>query len=306
MGVNWQFGDANMDGKQGSCCMEIDLWEANMHAKSYTGHTCPQTGAYSCADTACDKAANKCDAAGCDYNEYRLGAAYFYGDGGLSLDARKPFTVVTQFLTDDSKDTGDLSKIHQFYIQDGKRIDNPVAGVGGDLSDAYCTAMEKAFGAKNSSFVIGGGMKKLGQALDAGMVLAVSIWDDSQTNMRWLDSDYPNGVDPYTNAGVRRGPCASTATKAELDQANEGAYVRFSNIRYGEVTSTAYPYTAGTARLFGLAMPSVGSSVLQGTVAAMMSLLVLGGVAMVAVRRRMNANLQGDASPILENDGQLE
>merc|ERR1712012_1187518 len=93
-----------------------------------------------------------------------------------------------------------------------------------------------------------------GEALDAGMVLAMSLWDDADTKMQWLDSDFPAGVDPHTQAGVRRGPCASTATKAELDAANQGASVKFWNIRYGEVTSTAYPYTAGTARLY-----SVGS-----------------------------------------------
>lgn len=34
-------------------------------------------------------------------------------------------------------------------------------------------------------------MTNMGGALGRGMVLVMSIWDDSAANMLWLDSDYP-------------------------------------------------------------------------------------------------------------------
>ena len=33
-------------------------------------------------------------------------------------------TVVTQFLTDDGTDNGDLIEIRRFYVQDGRKITN--------------------------------------------------------------------------------------------------------------------------------------------------------------------------------------
>jgi cellulose 1,4-beta-cellobiosidase len=35
----------------------------------------------------------------------------------------------------------------------------------------------------------------MGQSLDRGMVLALSIWDDYAAQMLWLDSSYPLNKD---------------------------------------------------------------------------------------------------------------
>jgi cellulose 1,4-beta-cellobiosidase len=44
------------------------------------------------------------------------------------------------------------------------------------------------------------------------MVLVMSIWDDHEANMLWLDSDYP--LDKDRNLpGIQRGSCATTSGK---------------------------------------------------------------------------------------------
>ncbi len=74
------------------------------------------------------------DPDGCDFNPYRMGNTSFYG-AAKTVDTTKPFTVVTQFLTDDGTATGSLSEIKRFYVQNGVTIANPesdVAGVAGN------------------------------------------------------------------------------------------------------------------------------------------------------------------------------
>jgi cellulose 1,4-beta-cellobiosidase len=44
------------------------------------------------------------------------------------------------------------------------------------------------------------------------MVLVLSIWDDYDVNMLWLDSDYPTTASASA-PGVNRGPCATTSGK---------------------------------------------------------------------------------------------
>ena len=60
---------------------------------------------------------------GCDFNSFRLGDQEFYGSA-KTVDTTKPFTIVTQFVTEDGTDTGALKQINRFYVQDGKAIPN--------------------------------------------------------------------------------------------------------------------------------------------------------------------------------------
>merc|ERR1719343_1555376 len=132
-----------------------------------------------------------------------MGFPYWYGWGG-TLDARKPFTVVTRFRTEGDTDEGALKEIEQFYVQDGQRFDNPISTVGGSITSQYCSQKAAVF-SHPDDFAAKGGMARIEAALDQGMVLAMSIWDDPNTRLRWLDSDYPYpGYDPYTQAGIRR------------------------------------------------------------------------------------------------------
>ena len=50
-----------------------------------------------------------CDKDGCDWNPFRLGDKDFFGPGAnFTIDSTQPMTVVTQFITVDGTDTGDL------------------------------------------------------------------------------------------------------------------------------------------------------------------------------------------------------
>jgi hypothetical protein len=112
---------ANINNTYGACCNEMDLWEANGQAQALTPHPCNATGTKLCTGTACsnDLAAGTCDQGGCDFNPYRMGQHDFYGPG-KTIDTTKPFTVITQFITQDGTDTGDLVTIWRMYKQNGK------------------------------------------------------------------------------------------------------------------------------------------------------------------------------------------
>merc|ERR1712217_776610 len=102
-------------GKYGSCCAEMDIWEANSMAAAYTAHPCALDGPLRCEGKDCgdgggwttgQRYEGKCDADGCDFNSYRMGDRNFYGAGSaFTVDTSRPFTIVTQFLTDDNTDS---------------------------------------------------------------------------------------------------------------------------------------------------------------------------------------------------------
>ena len=179
-----------------------------------------------------------------------MGATDFYGAGpGYALDTTKPMTVVTQFITSDGTDTGDLAEIRRLYVQDGKVIadaNSTVPGVrGGAITDEFCSAQKKAF-QDPDDHMMKGGLKKMGEALDRGMVLALSLWDDKATEMRWLDSAFPPD-DSASRLGVMRGPCdGSTSSPLYLRSHSQSATVKYTNIKYGEIGST---FAAGARRL---------------------------------------------------------
>lgn len=69
-----------------------------------------------------------------------------------------------------------------------------------------------------------------------GMVLVMSLWDDSAAYMLWLDSTYPP---TKTTWGGPRGTCSTQSgrpgpTENEYPNAN----VKYSDIRIGEFNST--------------------------------------------------------------------
>ena len=80
-----------------------------------------------------------------------LGATGFFGPGSnYTLDSTKPMTVVTQFITSDGTDAGDLVEMRRFYVQNGKKIANPMASYGADqITDSMCTTQKQLFGDVN-------------------------------------------------------------------------------------------------------------------------------------------------------------
>merc|ERR1712072_881632 len=213
---------ASGGGKYGSCCTEIDIWEANKQATALTMHSCEggsqtRCEGQECGDTASgDQFNGICDKSGCDIQAHRLGVHNFFGPGSeFQIDSTKPVTVTTQFITADGTDHGKLTEVKQFYQQDGKVVQHPKYTVNGKthntISDDYC-ADWIADTKDGTNFLEKGGMDSVEKAIDAGVVLVMSLWDDHAANMLWLDSTYP--VDS-TDTGAARGPCPTDSGKPD-------------------------------------------------------------------------------------------
>ena len=256
--IGWNASKKSADkgtGKYGTCCAELDIWEANKISTQMTVHGCSTQGPYRCDGIECgdndkgERFKGVCDKDGCDYNPYRVGSTSFYGPGSnFALDTTKPMTVVTQFITDDGTDTGSLVEMKRFYIQDGKRIENPAVSYGSftSLTDNMCTTQKKLFG-DTDDFTPKGGMKGMGEAMGRGMTLVLSLWDDDEVGMIWLDA-----TDPAPKAGEKpkkgapRGTCSQDSGKPSIvEKDHPHASVVYSNIRYGEINSTFGPSPPG-------------------------------------------------------------
>ncbi|KAL0572157.1 hypothetical protein V5O48_009804 [Marasmius crinis-equi] len=231
-------------GKYGACCAEVGIWEANSLASVLTAHTCRGEGAgqIRCSDSTCDDGeAGICDSDGCDFNPYRLGDQTFLGPGER-VNTRNKLTVITQFVTDTNSTGGSLSEIRRIYVQNGTIIQNSVTKVPGmesfdSISNAFCDAQKQAFQDDNA-FEERGGLAALGKALEKGMVLAMGIGRDVDTDTAWLDSIYPPNEDPSV-PGVARGPCSpGSGDNIPDDPAQRNPTVVFSNIKVGLIGST--------------------------------------------------------------------
>ncbi|EJD55681.1 cellobiohydrolase I [Auricularia subglabra TFB-10046 SS5] len=232
-------------GTAGACCAEMDIWEANSISSAVTPHPCTGTGLQKCSGTDCgdgdNRASGICDKDGCDFNSFRMGDQSFYGPG-LTVDTKQKITVVTQFLTTGNSTTGPLTEIRRLYVQNGKVIQNSKTSIAGmatfdSITEDFCDAQKAAF-QDTQSFQNHGGLKQMGAAMAQGMVLVLSVWDDHDVNMLWLDSTYPTDQDP-TKPGIARGSCATTSgqpTQVEANAAN--IQVTYSNIRFGAIGST--------------------------------------------------------------------
>jgi len=268
------WGNKKPMGKTGSCCAEMDMWEANRDGAAFTAHPCKMKGQALCEGEDCGnqetREVGKCDLDGCDFNSWRLGNRSFYGPGPkFAVDTTKPFTVVTQFLTNDGTDTGDLLEIRRFYMQGGRVINNSEVtnvpkptGAGGGLgggkfdsiTEEFCSAQKTTFGDSNG-FEQLGGLKQMGEALKRGMVLVISLWDDSLTDMKWLDAEAKNATEDPDKPGVSRGPCKVDWGKPkDLRKHSPKAHVKFADIRLGAIGSTT---KAGSNLPTGSANPNM-------------------------------------------------
>ena len=181
-----------------------------------------------------------------------MGNPNFYGRGpGYEVDTTKEMKVVTQFITSDGTDDGDLVEIRRFYVQNGNIIESPSSTILGaddtdSITDAFCDAKKDLFG-DVKDYQEHGGMKGMGESLDRGHVMIFSLWDDVEVNMLWLDSAYPLDK-PVTDPGIKRGECPGdeTSTPAWLRENYPDAYVTFKNAAVGEIGSTVGPVTPTT------------------------------------------------------------
>jgi len=231
----------------------MDIWEANSMANAYTPHPCDFTGQLRCEGTDCgdndsgERYDGVCDKDGCDINPYRMGNRMFYGRGSeYEVNTLKPVTVVTQFLTTDGTDDGELSEMVRFYVQDGNVIESPSSTILGpddtdSITDGFCQAQKRLFGDVND-YANKGGSAAMGESLDRGHVMAMSIWDDVEVNMLWLDSAWPLNK-PATDPGVQRGDCPGGvgSTPTYLRQNYPDGWVSFQNAFVGPIGSFMSP-----------------------------------------------------------------
>jgi cellulase len=225
-------GEANIEG-YGSCCNELDIWEANSRAAHIAPHPCNVSGIYLCEGEECGYD-GICDEPGCGWNPYRINQPDYYGRGeSFDVDTTKPFTVVTQFPADAD---GKLESIHRLYVQDGVVIRAEVVNIEGPPKINYMNAEYcEATGAER--FTDLGGMTAMGDAMTRGMVLTLSIWWDAG-GMNWLDG-----------ADSGAGPCNATEGFPEnIVIAEPAPSVTFSNIRVGDINSTFQAAPANRTR----------------------------------------------------------
>jgi cellulose 1,4-beta-cellobiosidase len=246
--ANWT-ADANSPnagtGGYGTCCDEMDIWEANSISSAVTPHPCSVSEQTRCSGEDCainSRDDGICDPDGCDFNSYRMGAPNFYGPG-LTIDTTKKITVVTQFLTSDNTANTAVVGIKRIYVQNGNVIQQSQVNVAGlsatdnVISDEFCAAQKAVFNDTNN-FKTKGGLAGIDDSFEDGMVLVMSVWDDTSVEMLWLDSDYPTTADP-TAPGVARGTCATTSgVPATIETTNANASVTYSNIKFGPIGST--------------------------------------------------------------------
>ncbi|WYZ35244.1 hypothetical protein EsH8_I_001520 [Colletotrichum jinshuiense] len=218
-------GEGNIEG-YGSCCNEMDIWEANSRAVHVAPHPCNQTGVYLCEGEDC-AFEGVCDKNGCAWNPYRVNQPDYYGRGPeFKVDTTRPFTVITQFPANEA---GVLTEIHRLYIQDGRLIrsevvNNPDLPQVNYLNDEFCAATG------SRRFMDLGAHQEMGESFDRGMVLAFSIWWDEGGFMRWLDG------------APDAGPCNETEGDPKVIRTIEpNPVVTFSNIKWGELGSTFKP-----------------------------------------------------------------
>ncbi|KAH7305553.1 cellulase [Stachybotrys elegans] len=213
-------GEPNLEG-YGSCCGELDIWEANSRSTLLAPHPCNITHLYKCEGVECEWE-GVCDEWGCGMNSYQNGSPDFYGLD-YTVDTSKPFTVVTQFPADED---GILREYHRIYLQDGKIIKNVAHSLEtlpnhNYMDDEYCLATGGA-----ERYLDLGGTAAMGAAMSRGMVLAMSIW--------WAEGDYMQWLD-----GNERGPCNATeGAPSNIRLIQPDPAVTFSNIKWGEIGST--------------------------------------------------------------------
>jgi cellulose 1,4-beta-cellobiosidase len=232
-------------GNYGTCCNEMDIWEANKVSAAYTPHPCSVSGQYRCTGSQCainSRYEGVCDPDGCDFNSFRMGDQSYYG-AGLKVNTNSKFTVVTQFLTSNNSTSGTLSEIRRLYVQNGKVIQNSKVNIPGmsntldSITDSFCTSQKSVFGDTNS-FQQHGGLSAMGKSFTNGVVLVMSIWDDHAANMLWLDSNYPTNGDP-SKPGIARGTCPTSSGKpTDVESSAANSQVIYSNIKFGDIGST--------------------------------------------------------------------
>ncbi|KAE9382158.1 carbohydrate-binding module family 1 protein [Stipitochalara longipes BDJ] len=211
-------------GNHGSCCTEMDIWEANSISSAFTPHSAKHASQTICTGNACRGAGSSnryggsINLDGYNFNSYPIGDTTFY-DPGITIDTTKVFTIVNQFLTDTGTPSGTINQIKRFYVQNGVIIPNSISTIA--------------------------------------RVTSNSITTDFYNAQKILDSDYPTTADPTTLDTSRRNCSTSSGVPATVEAASPNAYVIFSSIKVGPINST---FSASNASSTGSGPGSASSS----------------------------------------------
>jgi cellulose 1,4-beta-cellobiosidase len=107
--------------------------------------------------------------------------------------------------------------------------------LGNSVSDEFCVAQRKAFG-ENDSFAEDSGFPQLGATLNKGHALALSLWDDRDVNMLWLEFVCPTNS---SKAGSDRGPGKNlSGVPPDVESQAARLLVKCSDICLGAIDST--------------------------------------------------------------------
>merc|ERR1719506_1421322 len=106
------------------------------------------------------------------------------------------------------------------------------------ISDEMCQAQMTNFSDRYDVFSKAGGMKGAGEAMKRGVVAVLSLWDDHDVGMIWLDATDPYPIPKDKPWGAPRGTCNQTSGNYTIGEKN---YVLYSDIRYGEIGTTLGP-----------------------------------------------------------------
>merc|ERR1711964_408538 len=144
-------------------------------------------------------------------------------------------------MGDNGKDDGKVVEVRQMYTQNGKTHEHPMYSVNGNkhdsISDEFC-ADWVAETKDGTNFLEKGGLGAVDKALEQGVVLVMSLWDDHYANMLWLDSTYPVDADDSV-PGAFRGECSiNGGVPADVESKHPDSTVVFSGIKYGRIGTT--------------------------------------------------------------------
>merc|ERR1719232_501870 len=116
-------------------------------------------------------------------------------------------------------------EIRRLYVQDGRVIENSITqwdGMGDwdSITQEMCDEQKVVFDDPDDH-AKKGGLKAMSDSLARGQVLVMSLWDDHDVNMLWLDSDFPVDANP-SDPGVGRGSCSRDSGKPSDMESNHG------------------------------------------------------------------------------------
>merc|ERR1719265_530142 len=151
-------------------------------------------------------------------------------------------------------DNGNLAEIRRYWVQDGKVVKQSVAkhlersegknkfkckGYGNSITDQFCVSMNQRFG-DYDHFTHHGGLKEMGESLKRGHVLAISLWDDVDVAMMWLDSWFPRNQTRRNDPGIERGPCpgGKASEPMTVRAKHPNAKVTYTDFAVGALGST--------------------------------------------------------------------